>query len=93
MSPLIVPLFIQKLQTNYTIPFDVRTLSPMKRGRKILYQPFYSSSKVKLRTTSVSSPYSLSPPITASLTGFTFIHEDHCENAQQKQQQQPETHF
>lgn len=28
MSPLIVALFIQELQTNYTIHFHVRTLSP-----------------------------------------------------------------
>ena len=45
MSPLIVALFIQELQTNYTIHFHVRTLSPVKRRRKILLEPLHTSPK------------------------------------------------
>lgn len=41
LSPLVVASFIQEQQT---IHFVVRTLSPVKRRRQILCEPFYSSS-------------------------------------------------
>lgn len=63
MSPLIVALFIQELQTNYTIHFHVRTLSPVKRRRKILLEPLHTSPKSQVTKSLSSSPHILCPPI------------------------------
>ena len=87
MSPLIVALFIQKVQTNYTIHFAVHTLSPMERRRKIVLEPFYSLSKSQVAPH--IAPHHPSLPLSP---GFTFIHQEHCEYAQQKQWEHPGAH-
>lgn len=49
MIPLIVKLFIQELQLKYAIHVRVRTLSPVKRRRKVLHQYFYTNIKAFCR--------------------------------------------
>ena len=48
---------------NYTVHFDVRTLSPVKRRRKILLEPLHTSPKSQVTKSLSSSPYILCPPI------------------------------
>lgn len=87
-SPLGADVVIQAWQT---IHFVVRTLSPVKRRRKFLHEPFYSRPKGQVRKPPPSPPCLLCPPLTAPSPGLTLIHEEHCDYAQ-KRQEQPGVH-